>query len=334
MKNKIGIFIGTIWLGALLLQACVPQDESVIKLLAADWVAKLPLAPQAAPVSSEEILEADASPMPAASLPERECRIAFSSDRDGSKQIYIMAADGSHVEKITDLSGDNIQPVWSPDGKWLAFIGGVWLQDQKISLINLDDKTTKELPVDQSFIGSLAWSPDGTRIAYYSDEIYAIDVNDGSTQQITSGDYASFPSWSPDGQQIAFIGTASGTEEIWIMPVNGNGKHPVSEGKSQYSGQFYNLNWSPDGSILVFETNGETYDIVSISTDGNSESKLTTDGFSMEPAVSPDGQWILFTSYRDLNMDIYMMDKYGGNVNRLTTDEGDDRHPAWSPGCP
>jgi len=48
-------------------------------------------------------------------------RIVFVSDREGSEQIYIIGADGSNVTRLTNAAGSNIFPVFSPDGRKIAF---------------------------------------------------------------------------------------------------------------------------------------------------------------------------------------------------------------------
>jgi TolB protein len=94
-------------------------------------------------------------------------------------------------------------------------------------------------------------------------------------------------------------------------------------------------NWAPDGKAIVFSAEVGTGkgDIYEMRADGSRRRDLTNspDANDASPAVSPDGRTIAFESERGGNVDIYLMDRDGRNVRRLTTDPAEDRSPAWSP---
>jgi TolB protein len=93
--------------------------------------------------------------------------------------------------------------------------------------------------------------------------------------------------------------------------------------------------WAPDGKAIVFsaEVGAGKGDIYVMREDGSQRRNLTNslDANDASPTMSPDGRTIAFESDRGGNVDIYVMDRAGGNVRRLTTDPADDRSPAWSP---
>jgi Tol biopolymer transport system component len=88
----------------------------------------------------------------------------------------------------------------------------------------------------------------------------------------------------------------------------------------------------PDAGRIVFSipaSNGQQ--IQSVNIVGQDRQSLTSSGFNMWPAFSPDGKKIAFGSSRDGEFEIYTMDADGNNASRLTNSSGMDARPAWSP---
>ncbi len=107
---------------------------------------------------------------------------------------------------------------------------------------------------------------------------------------------------------------------------------PVREGGS------FAPEWSPDGQKIVFDsTRDGNFEVYVIDADGSNVQRLThNDKVDARPAWSPDGQRIAFHSSRDGmgtrgrgDVEIYVMDADGGNVERLTFNNHPDAHPVW-----
>ncbi|MBU0492213.1 MAG: VCBS repeat-containing protein [Chloroflexi bacterium] len=143
-------------------------------------------------------------------------RIAFSSNRDGNFEIYVMDVDGAepgsaNQRRLTNSDLDDYFPAWSPDGKQIAFFSVKWpAQKQDICIMNADGTDVRKL-TDTPYVvdEDPAWSPDGKQIAFQSDrdgnfEVYVMAVPDGTDadgtnpQRLTNtraGDY--WPAWKP-----------------------------------------------------------------------------------------------------------------------------------------
>jgi Tol biopolymer transport system component len=86
-----------------------------------------------------------------------------------------------------------------------------------------------------------------------------------------------------------------------------------------------------NGRLAFVQVDGDAEAIWVMEPDGSEPTALTDTGLDSDPAWSPDGGSIAFTSARDGNYEIYVMDADGSNQRRLTDDAGSDRQPEWSP---
>jgi len=77
--------------------------------------------------------------------------------------------------------------------------------------------------------GRIAWSPDGSKIAFYASsnadlDIYVMDADGGNVTRLTEGpSHDRSPTWSPDGRRIAFTSDRDGDDEVYIMNADGTG---------------------------------------------------------------------------------------------------------------
>jgi Tol biopolymer transport system component len=160
-----------------------------------------------------------------AAFPGTNGRIVFVSDRNGNKEIYSAAADGSDPLRLTTNIAADTDPVYSPDGQKIAFTRGL-----DIWVMNADGSGQVAITGIEGPDNQPAWSPDGTQIAYISNHSTSGGGTTGPQlfvknadklavpRQVTasgSGTGASrTPAWSPAGDQIAYANTADGTFEI------------------------------------------------------------------------------------------------------------------------
>lgn len=88
--------------------------------------------------------------------------------------------------------------------------------------------------------------------------------------------------------------------------------------------------WSPDASKIVFYSTAG-FDIYRINYDGENLINLTNHpGHDSQPDISPDGEWVTFSSDRNGNLDIFIIKIDGSNLTQLSMDDEDESHPVWS----
>ena len=287
---------------------------------------------------------------------DAQARIAFSSDRDGNWEIYVMDTDGGNLRRLTNHPDRDFSPSWSPDGRRIVFVSERdghphFIQGRftdEIYVMDADGGNPQNLTNNPSDDRSPSWSPDGKRIVFQSDrdndrdhniEIYVMDA-DGSNQQRLTNNLTEdeYPSWSPDGKRIAFSARRPGhvenkfgiTDEIYVMDANGGNEQRLTDNRNND----WHPVWSPDGKRIAFmaDRKGDLvkFDIYVMDADGGNPQNLTNNrGWDSSPSWSPDSERIAFMSTRDGNSDIYVMDADGGNLQNLTNNPHRDSGPAW-----
>jgi tricorn protease len=173
-----------------------------------------------------------------------------------------------------------------------------------------------------------AWSPDGTRIAYFSDESgeYALHIRKqeglGDVQKIdlgTPGSFFFFPTWSPDSKKIAYVDKRL---NLWYVDLAG-GK-PVHVFKDTFTGseQIYQAAWSPDSKWLVYTKQGRSHmRTVCVYSLESGQSQPVTDGMSdvMSPVFDRSGKYLYLISSTDAGpqMDTSMMSMNKGVTSSI-----------------
>jgi len=133
--------------------------------------------------------------------------IAFTSDRDGSPQIYIMDADGTNVKRLVQEGGHAVEPSWSTDGQRIAF---AWLKSRTSNFdIYIHDLATDmhtQITHDAGDNERPTWAPDGRHIAFESSrngsrQIYSMLLDGSKVRQLTNTGKNTAPAWSGYIQQ-------------------------------------------------------------------------------------------------------------------------------------
>jgi Tol biopolymer transport system component len=187
--------------------------------------------------------------------------------------------------------------------------------------------------------GSPAWSPDGKRIAFYSErdgnsEIYVMNADGSAVTRLTNSKAdEGYPAWSADGRTISFDSDRDGNFEIFAMnAADGSNaraltKHPARD---------VSATWSPDGKTIVFMSDRDGgFDAYEAAPEtGAPATRVTQTGTTWFPVYSPDGTTLAFHIGRDVHTlpaPSRVEGAAGGDPKRLTVDPANGMYPSWSP---
>src|SRR3990170_913489 len=291
--------------------------------------------------------------------------IVFVSKRgEGSwLQLWTMNPDGSRPTQLTFGPGDKSQPKWSPDGTRIAYVTTIE-GNADIFVMNADGTDPTNLTNDPAGDTDPAWSPEGDRLTFTSTrvnnlrQVFIMDIScpppsggapgepctAGKPRNLSAGyavEYSpvwaprdvELPSWIPIGLRVAVaVSINQAAAQIYLRDPAGGVPTDFDRGDEIVGVD--HLDWSPDGQFVAFTwiqpTMNEIY-VARLADRGRNRERLTFSLGNKEPAFSPDGKWILFTSTRDQNPEIYLMTVNGGDQRNLTESPGIDMQPDWRP---
>jgi Tol biopolymer transport system component len=212
-------------------------------------------APAATQPASIDVTVHEGTSMSVAISPDRS---TIATDMQGS--IWTMPAAGGAMKRITDVFNDARQPMWSPDGRTIAFFayrdGGydIWA-------INPDGSNQRKLTWGTFDDREPIFSHDGTRIAFSSDRgnalgsdynIWTLDLRSGELKQITKGPSEDFmPTWSPDDNEIVYATSRDNYESLWSMNLRSGGERRV---RSVKGARLDAPSFGPGGQLLYHAT--------------------------------------------------------------------------------
>lgn len=225
-------------------------------------------------------------------------KVLFESDRNGNWDLFILELETGQLTTIIATLKDERRPSWHPGGQLILF---------------------ESIEAEQT-------------------ELQLLDLSSGQTTVILDkkaleGNY-NFARFSPDGKQVAFTLMENENEfQIYTLRLSDKKLSRLSNNSLRNAYPF----WSPNGKeLLCFsrkDTNNEDDEIYRIKLKNNRWTRLTDwPRHNFCPSWSNNGKQIaLVISMEDTRPEIFIMNKKGGKLRRITHNEDGDTLPVWSP---
>jgi TolB protein len=178
--------------------------------------------------------------------------VAFDSDRDGERGVYVARRDGSGAQRVSG-SGYGAVASWSPDMNWLAFVRGeedrpqvwnLWLRDLSSGILQRQTSFTS------GQVWGASWFPDGRSLCYSHDTQLVISHLDGRPDIVVDsprrGQLVRTPAVSPDGSRIVFQVFKDG---VWLIDVETREMERILDDSTAEE-----FSWAPDGRRIAYHS--------------------------------------------------------------------------------
>lgn len=226
--------------------------------------------------------------------------VAFSANRHGNYDLFVMAMDGSKTRRLTASPHDEGELAWTPDGRRI-----VYTEERK-------------------------------RVVGRSYTLWSVDLATGERKRFLSefSGSCALPDFASHAPWLTFTGKKTVGWDIYLADLKTNKIINLSE-----NGQTCRSRFSPDGQWLVYVSHEADHkgDIFIIRTDGQGKRRLTQrdETYDYFPSWSPDGRYIVFCSNarsmyaHEGDWDIYIVEVATGRVDLLLATPGRDVFPEW-----
>lgn len=260
-------------------------------------------------------------------------RIAYVSKSGGEFRLEVTDSDGENQFVAFRSTEPIISPVWSPDGKKLAYVSF----DSKKPIVYVQELETRRRIAVANYKGNNsapAWSPDGKKLAIALSrealtQIYLINADGSEIKRLTkSNGIDTEPSFSPDGQTIYFTSDRGGNPQIYRMSVEGTDIRRVTF-RSDYS---ISPSVSADGRLLTYISGrGKGYQLYLHDLTTGAERALSTASHDESPSFAPNGRYIVYSSNAGGRGALTVVSTDGTTRYSLSTKTSNIREPAWGP---
>jgi Tol biopolymer transport system component len=271
-----------------------------------------------------------------ATVPGHNGLIAFAANTGAGYQIYTLRGKDHDLRQITNVSGDAVQPHWSPDGRQIVFEFDT-ATSANVAIMNADGSGLVDLPpLPNGFEDTPSFMPDGKRILFHrfefspccDDAIWTMNLDGTGRQRIIGPPNGTTdPEAAPNGQTFSVVGFNGQPFGQALFTAGIDGSHLFQLTPFAFD-VAVKQDWAPDGRHIVFSDNsdrphpgGPSANIATVRPDGTDLRFLTHyQGGEVNAYVgsySPDGRWIVFRLEDHGSFGLFKMHPDGSDVRTI-----------------
>ena len=252
-------------------------------------------------------------------------------------RLLVADVDGYNPRTVLESREPIMSPAWSPDGQNLAYVSF----EGKASAIYVQRLATGErrrVSARAGINGAPAWSPDGRKLALTLSrdgnlDIYTLELATQTLTRVTSDDAIDTEAeWSRDGQSLYFTSDRAGNAQVYRVVLD---EARRAERVTFTNGYNARPRVSPDGkelAMITLDRGGYRVGVMDLAS--RNLRVLTSSRQDDSPSFAPNGALVIYATREGGRGALAIASSDGAFQQRLSSDQGDVRDPAWQPFAP
>jgi TolB protein len=249
-------------------------------------------------------------------------------------RLIVADADGHNPRTVLESREPIMSPAWSPDGQNLAYVSF----ESKLSAVYVQQLATGQrsrVSARAGINGAPAWSPDGRKLALTLSrdgnlDIYTLELATQTLTRVTSDEAIDTEAeWSKDGQSLYFTSDRAGNAQVYQVRLD---EARRAERVTFTNGYNARPRMSPDGkqlALVTLDRGGYRIGIMDLAS--RNLRVLTNARQDESPSFAPNGAMVIYATREGGRGALAFASSDGAFQQRLSSDQGDVRDPAWQP---